>query len=199
MIVRLSHAQAGGVLHRVNEFYAEQLREHRVPRGRTQHDYDMPAIAWYNISAAMEAVCWGPMGGKRKGKERPSDSALLALQKINQALKEIEGHPALRGAAVEGWVGDVVPAWESACREWSPYPIPSNPVTLHYEMFALLIPQHEKRHGMRMTRWEASGSLMVRGEQSWTFRRESHLLFGRTAMRDRDTPVSTGSLASPRP
>lgn len=167
--------------------YAEAMREHRATYGRTQHDYDLPAIAWRKILDSMIAQCYGPAGGKLKGQGRPSDSALLAIKRVAEAVKRIEGHPALRSASVEGYVADVIPAWAhqvtvgepgksgfmrvTALNNMTPYP------AVEF-VFVLLLPQHEHNLGMKVTRWRPIESVLKAGDAwSWTFSESSHLLF----------------------
>lgn len=189
MLVRLTHTQFRQVELRMPELYATTMREHRVTRGRTQHDYDMPAIAWRHILDQMMRVCFGPAGGKLKGAGRPADSAYLAIRRVADAVRRIEGHPALRGSAVEGWVGDVVPAWQPMPRHFPevmrrPYPTFDIPTRQPWT-FVLLVPQHEENLGMQVTRWSLGDVAALRlwwealGDGSWTFLPESHLLFSR--------------------
>lgn len=178
MLVRLTHHQFRQIELRMPELYAETMREHRTTAGRTQHDYDMPAIAWRTILDVMTAQCYGPAGGKLKAKGRPSDSAYAAIRRVAEAVKRIEGHPALRDAAVEGWVGDVIPAWTDPLgvrRIWNPYPFRVEGLA----KFVLLAPFHSRNLGMKITRWEPSGMPAHFAGDSWTMRSETHLLFSR--------------------
>lgn len=180
MIVTLTHSQFRAVELRMPDLYGSSMREHRVTRGRTQHDYDMPAIAWRQILDSMMGQCFGPAGGKLKGPGRPSDSCYLAIRKIANAVRLIEGHPALAQRTVEGWVPDVVPAWRdvyaeghSALRQFYCYPRSGSP-------FVLLVPQHGETLGMQTTSWERTAipNHWAMG-RSWTLSEESHLLFSR--------------------
>lgn len=179
MIVRLTHAGFRAIELRMPPLYAEAMRAHRATRGRTQHDYDLPAIAWRQILDGMVAQCYGPAGGKLKGKGRPSDSAYLAIKRVAEAVKRMEGHPALRGASIEGWVSDVIPAWFSdgawveGRRMYWCYPHDA-------KTFALLVPQHSHNLGMKITRWEPTAiPHHYASGRSWTFDEASHLMFSR--------------------
>lgn len=185
MIVRLTHVQARAIEIRMPELYGASMREHRTTYGRTQHDYDMPAIAWRRILDGMVSQCYGPAGGKLKGQGRPSDSALLAIKRVAEAVKRIEGHPALRSASVEGWVADVIPAWQPMLRHFpeiarSPYPTWDIPTHQRWT-FVLLLPTHSENLGMKVTTWRQIESMLkISDASSWTFSEESHLLFSRS-------------------
>lgn len=181
MIVRLTHTQATAVMLRLGEFYATHMREHRETRGRIQHDYDLPAIAWRQILDGMVAQCFGPKGGKLKGAGRPSDSAYIAIRKIADAVRTIEGHPALRGASIEGWVPDMVPAWRRMQRVFPedpmrPYPTLDVPSGQMWP-FVVLTPVHIMNLDMKLTRWEQVTTINVATLSSWTFHEDAHLLF----------------------
>lgn len=192
MLCRLTHAQFRQVEMRMPELYATAMREHRVTRGRTQHDYDMPAIAWRQILDEMMRVCFGPAGGKLKGRGRPADSAYLAIRRIGDTVRRIEGHPALAGRWVEGWVGDVIPAW-GLDHYWnggySPYPPQRQVMEIGEALgvqsierrFVLLLPTHEMNLGMKVTRWEPDQNPMHWEHLgSWTWNADTHLLFSRS-------------------
>jgi hypothetical protein len=164
------------------ESYTVAMRAHRKVHGRTQHSYDLPAIAWRQILDAMIAQCYGPAGGKLKDAGRPPDSALLAIKRVAEAVKRIEGHPALRNATVEGWLPDVIPAWTDYLdSRSSPYPR-AYAIDRKLWPFVLLTPQFGENLGMRVTRWEyaprwVSEALEHEGESSWTFQESTHLSF----------------------
>lgn len=180
MLCRLTHSQFRQVEMRMPELYATTMREHRVTRGRTQHDYDMPAIAWRQILDAMMAQCFGPAGGKLKGRGRPSDSAYLAIKRIAETVRKAEGHPALSRRWIEGWVGDVVPVFADPLgvrREYSLYPFTVEGIA----RFELLVPQHRQNLGMKVTSWAPTPIPHHWSfARSWTFQSESHLLFSRS-------------------
>jgi hypothetical protein len=168
MIVRLTHHQANSVARRVSELQSLAMSAHRTKYGRTQHDYDLPAIAWRQILDAMLASCFGPVGGKLD--RGVSGSAYRAIRRISEQVKRAERHPALRGAAIEGWVGDVIPAWE-VDGGWSPYPGPGR--------FVLLVPEHVEVHGMRITRWAPADETLLGALQAQlrTNQEEFHAVF----------------------
>lgn len=180
MLVRLTHNQFQSIDRRMPELYGATMREHRTTAGRTQHDYDMPAIAWRQILDRMMEQCFGPAGGKLKGKGRPSDSAYIAIRKVAEAVRIIEGHPALHGRVLEGWVGDVVPGFcdpVGVRRGWSPYPFTVEGIA----RFELLVPQHRQNLGMKVTSW-APTAIPHHWSigHSWTFEPESHLMFSQS-------------------
>lgn len=150
MRVRLTHAMQEAVTRRVSEDLAHAVVERRVTYGRTQHEITLPAIAWRRILDEMMRQCYGPAGGKLKAKGRPSESAYLAIGRIAECVKKIEGHPGLRESAAVGTVGDVLPCWvleDAAGVLYRPYPQPAP------AEFALLVPQHVEVHGRTVTIW----------------------------------------------
>jgi hypothetical protein len=173
----LSHHQARSVAHRVSEFHRTAMVEHRVKRGRTRHDYELPAIAWRQILDELLRTCFGPAGGKLD--RGVPDSAYAAVREIAGSLQRVERHPALREGAVQGWVGDVLAVWslhDDSRYIWSVYPGPGE--------FEILWPQHVTINGMRVTMWERRFD-PVEARLSWTFEPESHLAFkGRSASPD---------------
>lgn len=188
MLCRLTHTQARAIELRMPELYVTAMREHRTVYGKIQHDYDLPAIAWRQILDSMVSQCYGPAGGKLKGPGRPSDSALLAIRRVAEAVKRIESHPALRGASVEGWVTDVIPAWARVIVSGEPGVSGYMRATSLGDMtaypqsdrrFMLLIPQHVENLGMKVTRWEpdAPRFLFADAPHQWTFVEASHLSF----------------------
>jgi hypothetical protein len=153
--------------------------EHRTKRGRTRHDYELPAIAWRQILDELLRTCFGPAGGKLD--RGVPDSAYAAVREIAGSLQRVERHPALRReGAVQGWVGDVLAVWslgDDSRYIWSVYPGPGE--------FATLWPQHVTINGMRVTMWEHRSDPVEAGLASWTFWPESHLAFkGRSASPD---------------
>jgi hypothetical protein len=151
--------------------------EHRTKRGRTRHDYELPAIAWRQILDELLRTCFGPAGGKLD--RGVPDSAYAAVREIAGSLQRVERHPALREGAVQGWVGDVLAVWslhDDSRYIWSVYPGPGE--------FAILWPQNETINGMRVTLWERHDAVLP-DSWSWTFQPESHLAFkGRSASPD---------------
>lgn len=142
MIVRLSHYGWHSVRHRVSDFHGQQMKAHRVRRGRSMHDYELPAIAWRQILDEMVRVCYGPMGGKLD--RGVPQSAYTAIRRIADAVRRMENHPALYGRGVEGWVGDIIPAFQTE-DGWSPYPSGG--------AFVLLGPAHQVVNEMQVTTW----------------------------------------------
>lgn len=176
-IVRLTHHQARSVAHRVSEFHRTAMVEHRTKRGRTKHDYELPAIAWRQILDELLGSCFGPAGGKLD--RGVPDSAYAAVREIAGSLQRVERHPALREGAVQGWVGDVLAVWslgDDSHYIWSVYPGPGR--------FAILWPQHVTINGMRVTLWEPRDFVMPQ-VWSWTYEPEAHQAFlGRSASPD---------------
>lgn len=166
----MTHHAAHAVALRVSDFHRQAMVDHRETYGRTQHHFDLPAIAWRQILDEMKRVCFTPGGGRSR--EVPS-SAFTAIQRIAQAVMEIESHPALRGARVEGWSGMVIPAWVTSTYPMDATPYPPAPEIAG--MFRLLVPQHETLHGLKVTRWDP----VVRMEpaSSWTFSPDTHWQF----------------------
>ena len=149
MIVRLNHYGQRAVRARVPELHAQAMLEHRVARGKTMHDVELPPIAWRQILDIMREQCFGPMGG-RLDRGVPK-SAYSAIKKIAEAVMRIENHPALTGKAVEGWLGDVVLLWcaPAGPQLWSVYPFKVEGVA----SCAWFWPEHRELHGRRITLW----------------------------------------------
>ena len=170
MIVTLTHHQARSVAHRVSKLHHRTMLEHRTKRGRTQHDYDLPAIAWRQILDEMQRVCFGPMGG-RLDRGVPK-SAYTAIRRIADAVRRIENHPALAERAVEGWVGDLIPAWANREFRMSPYP----PGNEELAAFTVYVPRHLTLNEMQITTWTAFPYQRC-GVDSWTLEASTHLRF----------------------
>lgn len=177
MFVRLSHYQQRSVQHRVPGLHGTAMREHRVVRGRTIHDVELPPIAWRQILDMMREQCFGPAGG-RLDRGVPK-SAYSAIKKIAEAVMQIENHPALHERAVEGWIGHVVLLWEPGVGGLSPYPA-EGAVPVWYW------PNHLEIAGREATVWTAlTGDP---GEVAWSLRPENHLLFSRSRASDGPAP-----------
>lgn len=172
MLVRLSHYQQRAVQARVPELHATAMREHRTAYGKSQHDVELPPIAWRQILDMMRDQCFGPAGG-RLDRGVPK-SAYSAIKRIADAVMRIENHPALHERAVEGWVGDVllgwwVPGgWIDGRRAFSAYPDGRlKPVWL--------TPTHIEVHGRNCTIWSPGGEYELMGV--WSLRPETHEMF----------------------
>lgn len=215
MIVTLTHAQVTGVRARISDFHRQALDSHNERHSRTKRSFDLPAIAWRQILDALVKQCYGPMGGKLKDRGRPADSTYRAIATIADGIRRIESHPALRGASVEGWVGDVIPAWAAviigdglratSLGDMSPYPVAERE-------FRLLVPRHIENLKMRVTVWdpervesyEPSGPRFSWAEiGQWTFSAFAHEMFvGRSADPQRHAnrgdvePVVVGEVGS---
>lgn len=174
LIVRLSHHQARAVARRVSTLHRDAMVEHRTTWGRTQHNYELPAIAWRQILDELLATCFGPSGGKLdRGAPK---SAYGAVTRIADAVMRIEHHPGLRGRAIEGFVGDIIPAWQVTDDEWSPYPPTGR--------FELLKPRHSTVNRIDLTMWYPDWIPQDR-QRSWTLQEASHSMFvGRSASPD---------------
>lgn len=165
MIVTLTHQQNLSVRRRVPELHGEVMLAHRTKRGRTQHDYELPAIAWRQILDALRLSCFGPLGGKLdRGVPK---SAYSAIARIADGVKRMEAHPALSGRFVQGWLGDVIPAWVSDpdCGRYCPYPRDGE--------MALLVPRHRVVNDMEVTSWHPGEPPL----KSWTFDPAAHREF----------------------
>ncbi len=139
--------------------------------GRKQHDYELPAIAWRQILDELLRSCFGPSKGKLS--QGVPKSAYGAVKRIADALMRIEHHPALQGRAIEGWVGDIIPAWRVGDKLWTPYPQTSP--------FDLLKPQHRTVNQIDLTMWEPDWLPQDR-QKSWTLQEANHRMFvGRSA------------------
>lgn len=177
MIVRLTHAQADAIMKRVRPEIVELMVECRQVYGKTQHDYLLPPLGWRQVLDTMVASCYGPYGGVQKGRGRPPQSALLAIRRVADCIRKIEGHPALREARAHGIHHDVVACWtveDDAGRHYSPYP--------RWEdgSFWVMVPQPVTVHGATVTTWvRAAGTeLELLQAQSRAYQREFHLLLG---------------------
>lgn len=175
MIVRLTHHQARSVQRRVSSLHRQAMLDHRTTYGRTQHEYDLPAIAWEQILEELTETCFGPLGGKLdRGVPK---SAYAAIRRISEATMRMERHPALRESGVMGWVGDVIPAWRMPDR-WSHLPATGC-------RFEVLVPSHIVSHGNELTVWTPSDPPPPMLASSWTLTEAAHLDFiGRTASPD---------------
>lgn len=162
MIVRLLHPQSQVVLARVPELHRAQMVAHREKYGRGSHSYDLPAIAWRQVLDHLLETCYGPLGGKLDSMPR---SLYSSVKKISEVVMRMERHPALRGAAIEGWTGEVLPVWQDE-RRTSVYPIDGG-------VFGLLVPVFETNRDLDITRWVPGESPLT----SWTFDEQAHLLF----------------------
>lgn len=151
MWVRLTHNQFHAIATRVPDWLVDTMREHRVVRGATQHDYLLPAVGWRHVLDVMAAALFTPTGGRIAGKGRPPDSAYAAVGRVAKALKRFEAHPGLREAAAVGWVGDVLPAWRDVTQPFWCYPYPAQG-----REFVLLAPSHITIHKQKMTVWSRS-------------------------------------------
>lgn len=118
MQVTLTNHQARSVINRVDGRYGERMVQHRKPRGKTKHDYFLPAIAWRQILDHLLANSFGPLGGRRQ--DQP-DSLYTAIAHIQAAVSEREHHPALRHEAIAAVSPEMFPVWMSDSG-WSPYP-----------------------------------------------------------------------------
>ena len=173
MIVRLTHSQGRAVAHRVSNLHRTAMLEHRTKAGRTQHDYDLPAIAWRQILDELTSTCYGPVGGKLH--DVPG-SVFAAIKRIASAVMAIENHPGLRGARVEGWVGDLLIAWGDPIgvrRGASPYPFSVAGV---YGV-RFLLPRHEELHGLRVTRWTSERGIVSGVDLPWSLTVEANMAF----------------------
>lgn len=168
MIVRLEHDQYRVVMNRVSTLHREAMEQHQSKVGVKQRDFDLPAIAWRQILDHLTATSYGPVGGKMPD---VSPSVYTAVKRIASRVMEIEAHPALRGAAIEGWHGECVPVFATPGVAWSPYPN-------EHEMF-VLSPTHKTLHGLKITQW--STWALAKGV-GWTFGESAHRMFeGRSA------------------
>ncbi len=152
MIVRLTHDQYRTVSNRVPELHREAMALNWSKYGRGSREFELPAIAWRQILDHLVATCFGPMGGKL---DRMPQSVYSAIGRIQQVVMRMEHHPALRHAAVAGWLGEIVPAWRSGPNFWC-YPLDAG--------FVLLIPNMTENRGMKITTW-APGELGSEAER----------------------------------
>lgn len=166
MFVRLSHYQQRSVRARVPELHATAMREHRTAYGKSQHEIELPPIAWRQILDTMRDQCFGPAGG-RLDRGVPK-SAYSAIKRIADAVMRIENHPALHERGVEGWFGDVLLLWEPGVGRLSPYPS-DGAVPVWYW------PTHLDVAGRRATVWSAATGEV--DEVSWSLTPEAHLAF----------------------
>lgn len=185
MIVRLTFHQARSVARRVSGFHAEAMVEHRTPRGRTQHDYELPPIAWRQILDELTRTCFGPMGGKLdRGVPK---SAYSAISRIADSVRRIENHPALLGRSVEGWIGDQLLLWSNGGLrpnlKWCPYPDADEPEA----SVRLFEPVHSFVNDMELTSWRPTDP--VRSE-FYSLNTDAHEAFlGRSAKPDSETEL----------
>lgn len=160
MIVRLTHPQISTVRARIPLLHSCQMQLHRERANRTQSDISLPAIAWRQIVDHLKATAYGPMGG-RLGKNPPS--LYLAIQKIQDAVNEIECHPALSRHGVMGTRTEVIPAWRKLATGYSPYPVG--------EEFVILMPRHHEHNAVKYTTWyESTSPVGVTEEESFHLR-----------------------------
>lgn len=144
MIVRLTHPQISTVRARIPELHSTQMQLHRKRANRTQSDVELPAIAWRQIVDHLKADAYGPMGGRR---DKYPQSLYLAIAKIQNAVNEMECHPALDWHGAIGIRSERIPAWRRAVHGFSPYPLDGQ--------FVIMIPRHHDDHGRRFTSWVA--------------------------------------------
>lgn len=177
MFVRLSHYQQRSVRARVPELHATAMREHRTAYGKSQHEIELPPIAWRQILDTMRDQCFGPAGG-RLDRGVPK-SAYSAIKRIADAVMRIENHPAFHERAVEGWVGDVLLGWhlpgevlgslnpDYTLRTYFAYP--------RADMLAVMLgPIHMKVADREVTVWHPVNRPDY---DAWSLRPETHLMF----------------------
>lgn len=165
MIVRLNHYGQRTVRARVPELHAQAMLDHRVARGSTMHDVELPPIAWRQILDIMRDQCFGPMGG-RLDRGVPK-SAYSAIKRIAEAVMRVENHPALTGKAVDNWIGDVLLLWEPGVGELTVYPHPGATPVLYG-------PIHLTVADRQVTVWRPVNRPDY---DAWSLRPENHLAF----------------------
>lgn len=165
MIVRLTHQMAQATQLRCPPVVMNWIEAHATSYGKTQVEVDMPAIGWRVARDRMVEGAFGPLGGK----QRSTPAAVYgAIHRISKALLRLEGHPGLRGQAVIGWVGDVIPAWWRPTGVYDPYP--------NGDAMELLVPSHEAVSGHHVTTW-SPGPLPPGTPDSADWDEAKHLLF----------------------
>lgn len=143
VIVRLTHQQGRAVLDRCDDQYRGHLLHRRIPYGRRQHDYELPAIGWRTLLDRLEAEAWGPKGGKRR--DRPN-SFYTGLSRIHAAVARREHHPALAHQGVMGVDDEIIPVFSNG-RDYSPYPADDR------DTFLILVPRAHEVRGHTITEW----------------------------------------------
>lgn len=125
MIISLSYQQLNSCRHWGTARHKQHLVANRE-RTTQGHACAMPAIAWRTLADRLtKEVFYASTGRHRKTRlERDGVPATrAALQKIEQALANMQMHPALHNQKVVGYSGDVVIAWPLPDGKWSLYPV----------------------------------------------------------------------------
>lgn len=177
MHVKLTHVQMNAIAPRLPTWLVDMMRENRVPYGRSQHLYWLPAIAWKHALDTLIGSAFGVRGGKLKNVGRPSDATYLAIGRIAEVVKRIEGHPAYRVSAVPGVATEVLPAFRlPGSQVASPYP--------NGGRFELLIPHHTRMNGRQFTMWGTASDVEARPlhAQGGPYREDVHLLVVRQSL-----------------
>lgn len=165
MIVRLTHTQGRVVMDRVPELYRIPMELGRTPYGRTQHSYELPAIAWRQILDRLYPQAFGPLGGLSQDAPK---SLLTAIGHIQEMVSILESHPAILGLSAWGAHTVVIPAWKFGQMQ-EVYPIMD-------AEFGMFNPRVQTSYGHEYTEWvfePGDGDTSI----SYTFAEDAHLAF----------------------
>lgn len=151
MWVRLTAAGYNAVLRAtltdlaMSEAFTSGAEPARIGNPSTKYvDVYAPYVAWYNVRETFRGRIFGPRGGRTT---KTPDSTYNAFQRITKELNYHDAHPALKGKAMLGWIGDLLPVWLlDDERKYSLYPKPGAP-------FRILTPVWIKSEAGKATRW----------------------------------------------